>query len=244
MWNFCDDSGIHPASAKRLKMEVLPGEDCSIDQVKAYVNELVAGGLIEEFTAEGRKFWIVTGWHHQKIEKPTYRYPLPPDGTADNGHCRSGSDGDKHNSTNGRRVVGDNSSTERSGAEGSGMDLAQAQALCAGAARDLDSEEVLNECQEIAPIIKPVPGRNQDREDVIKAVIISKSHIKGLDHAWLWNAVETVRKRRKVKTPMALFRSRLAAELPFEGNCDEKKRMLNRLMAAMDLPPAYSARPP
>ena len=27
MWNFCDDYGVHPASLRKLKMEIFPGDD-------------------------------------------------------------------------------------------------------------------------------------------------------------------------------------------------------------------------
>jgi len=68
LWNFCDDDGIHPADPLRLKMEVLPADD--IDTAPL-TSELEAAGLIERITANGKQFWRVTGWHHQKIDKPS-----------------------------------------------------------------------------------------------------------------------------------------------------------------------------
>ena len=75
MWNFCDDGGNHPASAKTLKMQIFPGDDIAISQIEALVAELVAAGLLSEYLAEGRRYWNVTGWKHQKIERPSYKYP-------------------------------------------------------------------------------------------------------------------------------------------------------------------------
>lgn len=75
MWNFCDDAGIHPRSYMRLKMEVLPGDDCSEDEIKIWVAELVSAGLLIEYNAEGKDYWMVSGWKHQKIDRPTYKYP-------------------------------------------------------------------------------------------------------------------------------------------------------------------------
>lgn len=78
MWCFSDDRGVHPASAKRLKMEVFPGDSFSDDDVQKLVDELIAAGLVREFTAEGKAYWAVTGWHHQKIVRPNPKYPAPP----------------------------------------------------------------------------------------------------------------------------------------------------------------------
>lgn len=75
MWNFCDDAGNHPASAKTLKMEVFPGDDITTAEVQCMVDEIINAGLIVEYAAEGRQYWHVTGWHHQKIEKPNYKHP-------------------------------------------------------------------------------------------------------------------------------------------------------------------------
>ena len=77
MWNFCDDGGNHPASAKTLKMQIFPGDDIAISQIEALVAELVDAGLLSEYLAEGRRYWNVTGWKHQKIERPSYKYPRP-----------------------------------------------------------------------------------------------------------------------------------------------------------------------
>jgi hypothetical protein len=78
LWCFCDDGGVHPASAKRLKMELFPGDDMTEEAVLSLVSELTDVGLLSEYSAQGKKWWAVTGWHHQKIEKPNFRYPPPP----------------------------------------------------------------------------------------------------------------------------------------------------------------------
>jgi len=79
MWNFCDDNGVHPASCKTLKAEVFPGDDITAADVQTLVSELIHHGLLVEFHTEGRRWWFVTGWHHQLINRPSKsRYPLPP----------------------------------------------------------------------------------------------------------------------------------------------------------------------
>ena len=77
LWNFCDDGGNHPASPKTLKMQVFPGDDITAAQVETMIDEMKKAALLIEYEAEGKKYWHVTGWHHQKIEKPNYRHPAP-----------------------------------------------------------------------------------------------------------------------------------------------------------------------
>lgn len=79
MWNFCDDAGVHPAALKTLKAEVFPGDDITSGDIQTMVDEIIAQGLLVEFEHEGRRWWHVTGWKHQLINRPTpSRYPKPP----------------------------------------------------------------------------------------------------------------------------------------------------------------------
>lgn len=125
MWCFCDDQGIHPASVARLKMEVFPGDDFTKSDIAAMADELVTHGLLQEYEVEGEKFWLVTGWKHQKIDKPSKKYPLP---VADD-------------SSNARRKVSDHSGTEGSGCRGDveGKELEPAIAGLSPAAPDDDA---------------------------------------------------------------------------------------------------------
>ncbi|QVN19421.1 hypothetical protein [Burkholderia pyrrocinia] len=66
LWNFCDDAGIYPASPKRLKAEVFPADDLTAADVRRLVDELLAIELVDEYEIDGQRFWIITGWHHQK----------------------------------------------------------------------------------------------------------------------------------------------------------------------------------
>jgi hypothetical protein len=106
MWNFCDDGGNHPASAKTLKMQIFPGDDISSHQIDAYISELIASGLLAEYSADGRRYWHVTGWKHQKIDRPSYKHPRPFD----------------DDSTNDRRMIDDGHPPEGKGREGNGME--------------------------------------------------------------------------------------------------------------------------
>lgn len=95
LWNFCDDAGRHPASVKRLKMEVFPADEFAPGAIQGYIDELVTVGLLLSYVVDDKGFWQVTGWHHQKIDKPWVRYPPP-----------NASDGD---STTDRRPIDDRS---------------------------------------------------------------------------------------------------------------------------------------
>lgn len=75
LWTFCDDGGNHPASAKTLKAEVFPSDDMTSTQVQGLIDEMLAQGLIVIYEAGGKQYWHVTGWHHQRIDKPSYKHP-------------------------------------------------------------------------------------------------------------------------------------------------------------------------
>lgn len=89
--NFCDDNGIHKKSCKTIKMEVFPSDDISIDEIKSMLDELESNELIHSYASNNKEYFIVTGWHHQKIDKPNFTHPVPdnyagyirqfPDGT-------------------------------------------------------------------------------------------------------------------------------------------------------------------
>lgn len=108
LWNFCDDRGRHPASAKQCKAEVFPADDISTDDVRRMIEELAANGLIRLYSVDGVEYLLVTGWHHQRIDKPQQaRYPDP--------------DGDP--SPNVRRMV----PPDRKGKEGKGKEQSGAE---------------------------------------------------------------------------------------------------------------------
>lgn len=75
LWCFCDDGGNHPASAKTLKAEIFPSDEITAAQVQSLVDEMIAQGLVVVYEVAGKQYWHVTGWHHQRIDKPTFKYP-------------------------------------------------------------------------------------------------------------------------------------------------------------------------
>ena len=134
IWNFCDDGGVHPASPKRLKMEVFPGDDFTINDIEQFVAELMVNKLVVEFSHDGKTYWQVTGWKkHQKIDRPTYRYPQPQSETpkdqkpnSEQGKAevdpRKNQRGLDDNSTSNNRDLDEFSPPEGNGKEGNGKD--------------------------------------------------------------------------------------------------------------------------
>ena len=115
MWNFCDDFGVHPASTKTLKALVFPSDDISAYQISGLITELITQGLLREFHAQGKTWWHVTGWNHQKIDRPSKsKYPFPSDTCSSN----PPPDGIDH-STRIRRALDEDSTSTRDGGEGS-----------------------------------------------------------------------------------------------------------------------------
>jgi hypothetical protein len=78
MWNFCDDAGIHIHSVRTLKAEIFPlDDDIAVNTVQTLLDELLSSGLVMTYEAQGKAYLMVTGWHHQKINRPAYKHPLP-----------------------------------------------------------------------------------------------------------------------------------------------------------------------
>ena len=91
LWNFADDAGNQPASTKRIKMEIFPADDFSDAQMEGWLHELLGADLIVNYSAEDKGFIHITGWHHQRIDRPTYKFP-PHDGGTNSTKARRGVD--------------------------------------------------------------------------------------------------------------------------------------------------------
>lgn len=81
MKNFCDDQGVHPVDPKKLRDQVFPHDDFRISEVEAWLEELIANGLVTIFEANNRRYWYVANWdEEQKVNRPSRKYPAPPHG--------------------------------------------------------------------------------------------------------------------------------------------------------------------
>ncbi|MFI4957450.1 MAG: hypothetical protein ACHQAX_09645 [Gammaproteobacteria bacterium] len=136
LWNFCDDHGIHSASHVRVKGEVFPADTFTIDEIKRWVNELLSKNLLREYVVDEQGYWIVTGWHkHQRIDRPTYKHPLPQSDlkqlTHESAHTHRSIDDSSTSdqrvladySENDRRTLDDTSPPDRNGMDRNGMDI-------------------------------------------------------------------------------------------------------------------------
>lgn len=74
--NFADDEGNGSASSKGLKMKVFPGDaDVTPAKIETWLRELDLE-LIGLYGAEGKQYYHVMKWGHQKINRPQpAKYP-------------------------------------------------------------------------------------------------------------------------------------------------------------------------
>ena len=86
LWNFSDDGGVHLYSAKRIKMEIFPGDDFCDADIHNLLDELLSGGLLRSYTVDNTRYLKVSGWRHQKIERASYKHPQPDENTKFDDH--------------------------------------------------------------------------------------------------------------------------------------------------------------
>jgi len=134
LWNFSDDAGIHPASTRRLKMEVFPADDYTSSSIRRMLDELIRQDLIFEYQVDKDVFLKVTGWIHQKIDKPTYKYPKPEEGN--------------------RLALDERSPPEGKGREGKGKDIKH---LSDSTSNDPALENPNDEVPPIETVDQPTP---------------------------------------------------------------------------------------
>lgn len=117
LMNFADDNGVHPDKAMRIKMQVFPGDDLSSDCIEDLLCQLDDAGLIRRYSVAGEKYLLIKGFtKHQKIDQPSYKYPLP-DGSVPENPARR-----RNDSSGVRRTNGERSPPEGKGREGNGKE--------------------------------------------------------------------------------------------------------------------------
>jgi hypothetical protein len=114
LWNFCDDAGRHALREKQIKAEIFPADEFDDRDIRRMIDELSTNDLIRIYEHSGRRYIQVTGWHHQKIDRPQEpKCPAPDDGLSTPVNRAF----DEH-STNGRRTF----APEGKGKEGKGRE--------------------------------------------------------------------------------------------------------------------------
>ena len=107
-WLHFDDAGNHPAKVMQLKAECFPLDNFDRHTMEGLVQELIQVGLFVEYVgSDGAIYWHITGWRHQKIDKPKPKWPEFAE-----------------QSPNGRRTVDEQSPTsrDRTGPDRTGKD--------------------------------------------------------------------------------------------------------------------------
>ena len=78
MWNFADDYGRLPFSPKSIKAQVFPADEISLDNIRGMILELSTNGLVNIYEVDEKEYLQITGWTHQRIDKPQpAKYPGP-----------------------------------------------------------------------------------------------------------------------------------------------------------------------
>ena len=164
LWNFCDDGGVHPANIRKLKAEVFPGDDVTLTDVEGWMKALISQKLVAEFTAqynnESCTFWFVTGWKHQRIDKPYLKYPDHKEQQASASTASAAATTpqpfDEHSTTIPRTVEEHSTQVvEGKGKEGKGVEEEDAQALDAQAL-DTHGDEPAVLTPDAMPTAEPV----------------------------------------------------------------------------------------
>ena len=91
LWNFADDAGRLRDSAKSIRAQIFPGDDdINSEIVRGMLDELSTNGLVLKYEVDGEAYIEITGWNHQRIDRPhppkhpapdssNVRRPFPPD---------------------------------------------------------------------------------------------------------------------------------------------------------------------
>jgi hypothetical protein len=81
LWNFADDLGRLSLAPKTIKAQIFPGDEMSSETILGMVQELSDNALVLLYTVEGKNYIQITGWQHQRIDKPQPgKHPAPTNG--------------------------------------------------------------------------------------------------------------------------------------------------------------------
>ena len=187
IWNFCDDAGRMNASPKQIKALVLPADDISSESVRGMLDELEKNGLLIRYIVDGKEFLQVTGWKHQKIDRPQPpKYPGPEKEAADH-------------SSNDRRTFDDG--REGKGEDRKGLEINPDSAAPSGRVL-AEKPEVVIRSEIMAIVGDAMPPGDMNRPamwlaqgyplDLIRAVVVERFRAGKRPSSLAW--------RRKIRT--------------------------------------------
>lgn len=199
LWNFCDDAGIHSADPKRIKMEIFPGDAFTDADLSGWIDELIRAGVLGRYRVGREWFLCVISWHHQKIDKSTFRFPRPTnadelDDRSPSIHRRFDED-----SPNGSRIVDETSPPETRRDETSRVDLSSTSVVGVVGleetspilVRESDRPALAEDFARIVSIVgvaKSPTQKAKDRELFFKAAVLSRH---SLGSEWLEDALQS-----------------------------------------------------
>lgn len=90
LWSYVDDNGVGVDDAWQITSDVFPVEDDpavarvrveeGLATLSREVREPSSLPFIVRYTVDGKRYLYITGWPHQRIDKPSKaRYPKPPE---------------------------------------------------------------------------------------------------------------------------------------------------------------------
>lgn len=213
LWNFCDDGGRHPASVRRLKMEVFPADRFSEKQLAQWIEQLKNAkdekgtGLLTEYHVNGCGYWEVTGWgQHQRVEKPYYKYP--------------DREGKVPDSWNGRRTFLERSTAETETETETEKDIPLRTYVTGARPSDstndvpldwsgFDWSTLTKPCLDTEARLKLTASKSQDRRLVIATNALIFRGV--IPKRWLDEAIESyLKKGRQIGKPWAYFQQTIA----------------------------------
>ncbi len=232
LWNFSDDAGRHRASTKRLKMEVFPGDNLDDSEIRGWIDELLQVGLLWTYTVAEQEFWQVTGWRHQRVDRPTYRHPPP----ADSANTPRGVDEALPPESNGTESNG----VESNGTESNGKETKVNGRLTKRSDHlEIDWEDAAFTAERVSRRVAERMGEwdnwhVNNRRMLLEAVAIVQ--LQQMPEAWLIDALEGVRLVKKIKkSPGARLCTCLQAGAQKISNTQDCT-VFTRLRAAINVP--------
>ena len=71
LWNFADDKGRMTANPKKIRAQIFPSDELTVDHINMMLSELSKNDLITLYEVDNIEYLQIDGWSkHQRIDKP------------------------------------------------------------------------------------------------------------------------------------------------------------------------------
>lgn len=80
LWTQADDHGRLVDNSRIIKGALWPlDDDVTPADVSLHIHMLVDAGMLERYEVDGKRYLLILGWHHQRINRKSEpRHPAPP----------------------------------------------------------------------------------------------------------------------------------------------------------------------